>query len=408
MRIKLLALIEADRVTGPAKNLIEFCLRARNPRAGFPVIETSLATFHRAADAGSNPGAEGGDAPNGFVAVARKAGIEVDVILEQFRYDPRAIADLRRVIERRAPDIVETKSVKSHFLLRLAGLHRKQAWVAFHHGYTATDLKVHAYNQLDRWSLRAADRVITVCDAFARELARRGVSSDRISVLHNSIGPDYGREARAEDRRAIRSKLGIGKDEQIILSVGRLSREKAHTDLAAAFAELLQQHPRINARLILAGEGPERKPIEQAAAASGVANRVTIAGAINGLAPWYAAADLFALPSLSEGSPNVLLEAMMMELPIVATAVGGVPEIVAHERNALLVRPRDPRHMAEAIARLLEDQPLARNLAANARETALVNHSPESRLSALLEIYRQLATGKKTPAIRIEEEAAAS
>jgi glycosyltransferase involved in cell wall biosynthesis len=275
--------------------------------------------------------------------------------------------------------------------------------VAFHHGYTSTDLKVEAYNQLDRWSLRAADRVITVCADFARQIASRGVPPDRISVLHNSINPDYGQKAGSEDRRAIRAAHAISDDERVVLTAGRLSQEKAQADLVMAFARLVRRHPEIKARLVIVGEGPERRGLEAAVAALQVTDRVLLAGAASEVARWYRAADLFALPSLSEGSPNVLLEAMLMELPIVATWVGGVPEIVVHDESALLVGPRNPPAMAEALGRLLTDESLARRLAANAREAALNNHSPESRLHALSAIYGRAVSALTAGAPRLNE-----
>jgi glycosyltransferase involved in cell wall biosynthesis len=379
--IRLLALVEMGANVGLAKGLLDFCRHARSPQAGGRAVAASFVTFQRAAV----------QPANGFVAAARAAGFDVDVIHERFRYDPRAVAALRRIAERRAPDIIETEHVKSHFLLRLAGLHRRRPWVAFHHGYTATDLKVRAYNELDRWSLRAADRVVTVCRAFAEELARIGVEPEKISVLHNAINPDFGRGVSAAARRALRASLGIAEGERMVLSVGRLSREKAHADLVAAFAQMRRTQPAIKARLVIAGDGPERARIARLAAALGVEREVTLAGQVKDVAAYYAAADLFALPSLSEGSPNALLEAMAVGLPIVATAVGGVPEMVTHNRQALLTGPRDPQVLAEAMACLLVNKSLAWELAANARAAALARHSPEARRQSLSAIYRQLA-----------------
>ena len=133
--VKLLAVIEATTVTGPAKNLLAFCRRAAaaEPLAeGLPRVEATLVTFERA-------GADG-VAPNAFVAAARDAGLEVEVLRERFRFDTRVVGQLRRVVERRAPDVLQTHMVKSHFFARLSGLGRRLPWVAYHHGYTTTDL----------------------------------------------------------------------------------------------------------------------------------------------------------------------------------------------------------------------------------------------------------------------------
>ena len=96
---------------------------------------------------------------------------------------------LREIAARREADIIETHAVKSHFLMRYAGLHRQCRWVAFQHGYTSEDLKMRLYIQLDRWSLPAASRVVTDCTPFARALANIGVEPERIQVLSSSFQP---------------------------------------------------------------------------------------------------------------------------------------------------------------------------------------------------------------------------
>jgi glycosyltransferase involved in cell wall biosynthesis len=403
--IKLLAVVEAGAVTGPAKNLIEFCRRARvrNPELhDLPAVETSVATFHRGRDVITRrfSGLRAGPAaqmPNQFVAAACEAGIVVDVIRERFPYDPSVISELCSLVERRAPDIVQTHSVKSHFLMRLSGIWRERPWVAFHHGYTTPDLKMRAYNQLDRWSLRAPALVITVSQAFARQLKGAGVQSDQIRVLHNSIDTDRAKAAVKEESLALKASLGIAHDERVALSVGRLSHEKAHADLVSAIGHLRRTLPNIKVRLLIVGDGPERGRIEQTIAALRLQDQVNLVGQVSDVSLYYELADLFVLPSLSEGSPNVLLEAMAASLPIVATAVGGVPEIVSHDESALLIAPRDTRSMAESIARLLNDAGHARSLAVNARAVVAGRYSPEARARALVEIYRQLAHDAPRP-----------
>lgn len=377
--LKLLAVVEAATVTGPVKNLLDFCVRARSFEAS-PRIETSLVTYQRGGDEG----------PNAFIAAARKAGLEVDVIHERRRFDFRVAGLLTDVIERRAPDIVQTHSVKSHFLMRLSGVWRNRPWLAFHHGYTATDLKMRAYNQLDPWSLRRADRLVTVSQAFARQLAGAGVKAERIAVVHNSIDPAYAANVSDNDVSALKSRLRIAPGERVVLAVGRLSREKGHTDLVNALKLLVGRAPEVPAKLVIVGDGPERQRIEQTAAAIGIGEKVIFAGQAGDVRPYFAIADVFALPSHSEGSPNVLLEAMAAGVPVVATKVGGVPEIVAHGESALLVNPRDPQAMADAVGLALGDEDYSNRLTAAARERVMKHHSPEVRFLALLEVYANL------------------
>ena len=174
----------------------------------------------------------------------------------------------------------------------------------------------------------------------------------------------------------------------MVLAVGRLSREKAHIDLLKAFQGLRQLHPELNCKLIVVGDGPERGGLEAAAESSGLKDKIIFAGQVNNIQDFYAAADVLALPSHSEGSPYVLLEAMAAGLPIVATAVGGVPEMITDEESALLVPARDPDAMSAAIARVLSDSGLARRLTANAAQLVVSRFSSETRVRSLVEIYR--------------------
>lgn len=378
--LRLLAILEATTVNAVAKNVLEFCRCVADLAAP---IEVSIATFDRAPNCGSNK-----EEQNEFVAAAREQGIAVDVLHERCRFDPGVISALKKLIALRAPDIIATHNVKSHFLTRVCRLHRDRPWVAFHHGYTSTDLKMQLYNQLDRWSLAGADRLVTVCGPFARQLQKRGIAVERICVQHNAIGPCL--PARADEIREVRERFGINKGTRLILTIGRLSHEKGHAHLVSAFAGLRVKHPETCAKLLIIGEGPERSKIETAVRSYGLEADVCLTGHMADVRPFYAAADVFVLPSHSEGSPYVLLEAMSAGVPVAATAVGGVPEILTNETNGLLVQPRDPVSLAVAIGRILNDAEFARRLAENASILVSRRYSLESYVRSVSGIYRSL------------------
>ena len=278
--------------------------------------------------------------------------------------------------------MIQTHAVKSHFLARSAGLPGHAPWVAFHHGYTWPSVKASAYNQLDRWSLRAADRVLTVCAPFRDELARFGVRSDRIGIVHNAIPPDWGARARRpEEAAALRARTGIAPDTKVVLIVGRLSREKDHLTLLEAVGRLRSAFA---LHLIIVGDGPERSRIEDRVRRLGLGASVTLTGHQSSAEPWYGIADVAVLSSLSEGSPNALLEAMATNVPVVATAVGGVPEIVADGESGLLIKPGDPAGMSAAIARLLTEPDLAERLKKQSHQLILDRHAPEARTRKLV------------------------
>ena len=372
--IRVLAFLEAHSITGPAKVIVELARESMRQEEGSR-LEIVIATFLR------------GVSENSFTRAILTEGIPLEIIRERNAFDPRVIPEMREILARRRPDILWTHAVKSHFLVRLTGLHKQTHWVASHHGYTTTDWKTRAYNELDRWSHRGAERVITVCHKFARDLRQRGIEADRIRVQHNPV--------RISDtidggtRQELRRNLGMDQKTRVLLSVGRLSLEKGHAELMRAIAEVyaLLDEP---VRLVLVGDGPERARLEALAEALGIGDAITFAGHQSDVRPYYAIADLFVLPSHSEGSPNVLLEAMAFGIPVVATAVGGIPEIVTDEESALLVRAHHPQAMAAAIVRLLDDRDLQARLTAAAREK-LAHHTPELYFAELRGILHEVA-----------------
>jgi glycosyltransferase involved in cell wall biosynthesis len=403
--MKLLSIIEGTTVNGPAKNLLKFCRLMRSPEFcadGIPRIDVSIVTFHRPAVSESRAVATGSygssfvfdpiaTAPGSdtaLVATARELDITVDVITERFRFDPQVLPQLREIIAQRAPDIIQTHMIKSHFLAKLSGLTKTYPWVAYHHGYTTTDLKMRAYNQLDRWSLPSAARVITVCAEFARDLTQSGVQKERIAVRHNAvIAP---RNVTSDEQQRLRDRLRVGNDERVVLAVGRLSREKGHADLIYAMSVLRELDSELRFKLLIVGEGPEQANLSRAVTERNLASQVVFVGHVTDVAPFYAIADVLALPSHSEGSPNVLLEAMAAGVPVVATSVGGVPEIATTEENALLVASHDPQTFASAMHRVLSDETLAKKLAANGRERVANDFSPQSHARSLIKIYEEV------------------
>jgi len=388
--IKLLTIVEATTINAVAKTVLEFYRSARELNqnvSDFPLVQGCVATFDRRR--GDNPPA------NDFVRVALEMGLDVEVIPERRRFDLSVIPALRRMVEGRGADVVVTHSVKSHFLVWRSRLWLKHPWVAFHHGYTDTDRKMRLYNRLDRWSLPKADRVVTVCQAFAEELARSsGLSIDRISVQHNAIRRQP--SVSTTDVATLRSRLGIGDDERVVLSVGRLSREKAQIDLLTAFQLLRETKPDISLKLVIVGDGPERTRLEATAESLGCKDRVAFSGQVSDVRPYYAMADIFALSSLSEGSPNVLLEAMAENVPIVATAVGGVPEMVVNDESALLVPPNDPPSLSASIAKILTDKVMAQRLVRAAAALVDTRYTSANYGRSLVKIYSDVMEGRRT------------
>lgn len=311
----------------------------------------------------------------------------MEVIHEKCAFDFSVLRKMRTLLSEIHPDIVQTHNVKSHLLARLIGVPRQYPWVAFHHGYTRTDLKDVLYNQLNRWSLRKAQRVVTVCQAFAADLEKVGIGRKRVLVQHNMIRAFV--PASAEQVAALRNKYAIPPTALVGVCIGRLSQEKGHIDLIRALAQLHQCSLPADYRIIVVGDGPERTRLQEEARKFGVSASVIFAGYDADTVPYYTLADFAVLPSHSEGSPNALLEAMAAGLPSVCTRVGGVPEIVSNGVTALMANAANPVALAEVMHRLLSDRALRKMLGEKA-QTAAFRFSPDAYCSSILQVYREL------------------
>jgi glycosyltransferase involved in cell wall biosynthesis len=189
---------------------------------------------------------------------------------------------------------------------------------------------------LIRWSLRRAAGIIAVSQSLKQVIVKLGIPEDRIRVIGNGV--DLARFERM-DRQEARKKLGLPLEGQVVVSVGTLNEHKCHTRLILAFKEIASRWPEL--RLYILGEGHLREALEKLVSDSGLHGRVFLPGmqANETLKWWYNAADFTCLSSSREGWPNVLLESLACGTPVVATRVGGVPEVIASPEHGILVEP---------------------------------------------------------------------
>jgi glycosyltransferase involved in cell wall biosynthesis len=377
-KIRVLAMMESQWVTGPAKNLIAFGrqLQALAP-SDLPAVELSVIAFDRP----SSPA-------NRFISALNAAGIRTHVIRERHAGDPRVIRQLLALVRSEKPDILQTHNSKSHFLVRLTGLQRRIPWIAFFHGFTSRNARDRFYNRIGWWALRGAPHIVTVCRAFAADLQRSGVPADRISVRHNIVAPFVA--PLPSEMAALRNRLAIPADARVVLAVGRLSKEKGHIDLLDAIALIRAARDCAGIRFILVGDGPERAVLQQRSHELGLADCVVFTGHQEDMGIYYGLADAFVLPSHSEGSPNVLLEAMAAGLPIVSTDAGGAAELVSDGNTALVVERQAPQALSHALSALLDDRDLAGRLGKAAR-CAAREYTPEAYTRSLAGIYQAVA-----------------
>jgi len=237
------------------------------------------------------------------------------------------------------------------------------------------------------------DRFVAISREIDAELAGLGVPAERRCLLPNGV--DLERFAPADDaeRAALRARLGLGAG-PLCVYVGRLVPEKRVEDLLAAWGEVRAAHPR--AELAVLGAGPCETPLRRAAPPD-----VHFFGDVLDVAPYLRAADVFVLPSRTEGLSNALLEAMAGGLGIVATAVGGAVDLVEDGESGRLVPPGEPLALRDALASLLADPALRHRLGARARERVTSTHALPAVADRLVQLYRDLVSAPQAPAFHM-------
>jgi glycosyltransferase involved in cell wall biosynthesis len=329
-----------------------------------------------------------------LIPLAREAGALVHVVPPLVREiapgrDTRALLALYRVLRGGRYDIVHTHSSKAGLLGRLAAwLARVPVIVHTIHGL-AFELRGaggRGYLAYERALGRVTRRVICVGEVFRQEVERWGVvPPGKLVTVHSGI--DLAAYVPTVGGAELKRVLGLGDAWPLIGTIGRLVPNKAPLDLVAALPHLLRVHP--GAHAVFAGDGPLRADIEETARALGVQHAVTLLGQRDDIADLLDALDVYVMCSRSEGVGRALSEALAFGVPVVATPVNGVTELVEDGETGLIVPVGAPVRIAGAIARLVQDRALAARLGAGGRERARRLMDSRRMVAALEALYEE-------------------
>jgi glycosyltransferase involved in cell wall biosynthesis len=395
--LKVLRVIARLNVGGPARHvvLLDRGLRARG-------YDTLL--VHGSIDAGEAS----------LEHLAQAGGLRTHKIPELGRSisplsDLRAFLQLVRTIFRESPDVVHTHTAKAGTLGRVAALafnatrskRRRCLVVHTFHGHVLSGYFGHAGNALVRFAEKAlasaTDRVVAISPRQRDEL----VSRFRVAAAARTAVVPLGLDLhilleQAENAPNLRRELGIGVDDVVVGYVGRFVAIKNIALLVRAFAEVSQRQERM--WLLLAGDGPLRVEIEALCDRCGIADRVRFLGWTENLGALYATFDVCALSSLNEGTPVAIIEAMAASRAVVATAVGGVPDVVDDGRTGVLVESGDAHAFAAALGRLAGNRVERLALGAAARREVASRFSSERLVEDIDRLYRTALAEKRAGA----------
>jgi glycosyltransferase involved in cell wall biosynthesis len=329
-----------------------------------------------------------------FLEEARREGFHAHALGHDTPNLRAAVDELAGLLHEFEVEILCCNGYKADLLGRIAARRSRIPVVAVSRGWTRESWRVRLYESLDRFHLRWMDRVVCVSEGQAARVRQSGIPAHRVAVIHNAI--DTGRFERPDpDCRERLQGYFTHAPSRLIGAVGRLSPEKGFGVLVDA-ARQIARHDRTVGFLVF-GDGAQRDSLARRIDAAGLAGRFILAGFRDDLDSLLPGLDTLVLPSFTEGLPNVVLEAFAAEIPVVATAVGGTPEVVTDEVNGYLVPPGDPDALARRIGDVLACEKRRRAMGGQGRQRIEEEFTFEKQASAYARLFAELTEGASAP-----------
>ncbi len=379
MKARVFVALASGILGGPGKGLAQF-LRTGGLDGCYPL----MACYNTRPDQSDTE----------YILAMRATGAPVAVLRQRRALDFGLVDQGLRLVREHGITLLQSHGYKSHVLCCLLRRRTNLPWVAFVHGWTAEDLKIRLYNALEQAMLVLPDQIVAVSESLRGRILPPARA--RCLVIPNAVDP---RElADADPARDIRAEMGIAPESLVFGVAGRLSPEKGQHVFLRALALAGERDPRLAGLLV--GGGPEEEKLREQARNLGLEGRCFFAGQVRGMAPYYRAMDIQVLPSLSEGMPNAALEGMLLGRPLIASRVGGVPEVAEDGVSGLLLPGGDEHALAAAMLRLADDASLRAALAKAGQTRVRSNFVPEIRTRRILEMYAALlrrAAGRRYP-----------
>lgn len=328
----------------------------------------------------------------GVLRARLEPAVEVVALGKRPGQDLGAFVRLIALLRRLRPTIVHTRNWAALDAIPAARLAGVRVLVHGEHGREASDPdgRNRRRNRIRRLLAPLVNQFVAVSRDLERWLVEEvRLPARKVTTIVNGV--DLSRFGQG-DRRVARARLGLPADATVVGTVGRLDPVKDHAGLLRAFAGLTAAHP--DALLVIAGDGPCREELTRLTGALGLGERVRLLGDRRDVPGVLSALDLFVLPSIAEGMSNTILEAMASGLPVVATRVGGNPELVEEHVTGRLVPSRDPGALADAVAVYLDDPHVRAVQGKAARQRATERFGLERMCEGYVDLYRRLVGGR--------------
>ncbi len=326
------------------------------------------------------------DAPPPLIVEAKKSGIATEVIYLKWRFGICAVFRLRKLLREHNIDILHCHGYKADVIGFLTSKLTKVRLVSTYHGWWPDTLKLKFYDFIDTSILKFFDRVVAVSSQIYGNLVKRKINPSKLEVIQNGI--DVSHFDMKAEREGVRKELGIKKEDFVIGSVGRLSSEKGITYLLEAASKIKVKKRDVS--FVIVGEGDVKNNLIDYAKELNISDKVIFTGYREDVDKIFSVLDVFVMPSLTEGLPLALLEAMAAGKPVVASNVGGIPTVIEHGKTGILVESRNVAEIEKAILNLVNDRHYSDALAENARKFVENNFSITATTKRYEELYIKL------------------
>jgi glycosyltransferase involved in cell wall biosynthesis len=323
-----------------------------------------------------------------LVEQGRRDNLDVDQWDDHSRFSWRTVRRLADELRRGEYDLLVTHDHKTNLMGYLAARPSKTPCLSVAHGYDFSLLRMHLYRRIDLVVLRRFPRIVVVSRSLRRELTAAGLSPDRICVIPNAI--DIARFVDGVSERAVEWRRRLtAASTPVILTVGRLYWQKGLECFVQSAAQIHRVMPQ--AQFWIVGDGMLRGKLQALIRDLGLEGVVTLLGLQRDIAAIMAASDVFVMPSLGEGLSNVLLEAMALAKPVVATRVGGTPEVVRDGETGWLVPPLQPAALARAVLQVLQDPDVAARIGSQGRDFVASRFAAAHVAAQMAGVYQEMA-----------------
>ena len=319
-------------------------------------------------------------------------GLEVKIFLCRGRFDLRTISNISAFIDKEHPNLLHSHGYKADFYA-LCATRGKIPWVVTNHNWLRTTFNLKLYAHLDSFLIKYANKVVTVSDDIAIEMVKRGIPREKILVIDNGINQQ--RFSNQGSNETLKRSFGFNEKSIIIGTVASLREGKGHIYLLEAAKSIISSFP--NARFLIVGDGGERRRLEEKAAQFDLSGKVIFAGSRKDVPEILSILDIFVLPSLKEGLPMALLEAMAARLPVIATRVGAIPKVVVNNETGLLVEPGNAEALCTAISELLSDRQKAICFGSQGYQKVENEFSAKTMATRYVEIYKKVLAQTNMP-----------